>query len=234
MNHRHTSTVADLAHTYIRSQILNGTLAPGTHLVTRRLALEVGCSLNPVREALGRLSAEGVVEHVPGAGAFVRAPSWTELDDLYDFREAIEPHAAARAARFITDVELQELRSICEKERAVALEIRASGVAFAAGPLLHQWIDIEERFHALIFESARNKFIQRAIAESRLISRLFVHHRNLDRLLSLQVASRTWLRHSRVTRAIEAGDRERSATLVKTMIHEGRKLVVGLIREDDA
>ena len=108
---------AGRAYAHVRELVLSGNLAPGTRLVTRTLAAKMGTSLNPVREALGRLASEGIVEHVPGAGAFVRQLGRHEIEEIYGMREALEPYAAEQAARLATVEELDELEAILQGEK---------------------------------------------------------------------------------------------------------------------
>ena len=65
-------TLAEKSYDYIREKLSRGELPPGKRLVNRTLADEIGVSVIPVREAIHRLATEGLVEHVPGSGAFVR------------------------------------------------------------------------------------------------------------------------------------------------------------------
>ena len=76
--------------------------APGKPLVNRTLADEIGVSVMPVREAINRLTSEGLVEHVPGAGAFVRKVDREQLNHLHVLRDALEGCAAGEATRNIT------------------------------------------------------------------------------------------------------------------------------------
>ena len=66
------SSLADETYHAIRKRVAAGDWPPGMRLVNRKLGVELGVSMVPVREALNRLASEGLVEHVPGAGAFVR------------------------------------------------------------------------------------------------------------------------------------------------------------------
>ena len=84
------STLTEKSYRHIRDLLVDGELQPGDRLVTRVLAEKIGVSLAPVREAIFRLSSEGLVEHVPGAGAFVRTPQAQDLEELYVLREAVE------------------------------------------------------------------------------------------------------------------------------------------------
>ncbi len=60
------SFLAQRVYEQIREQIQTGKLAPGTRLVNRKMASELGTSMVPFREALNRLTSEGLLEHLPG------------------------------------------------------------------------------------------------------------------------------------------------------------------------
>ena len=71
------SFLAQRVYEQIREQIQNGKLSPGTRLVNRKLAGELGTSMVPIREALNRLTSEGLLEHLPGGGNFHDKPGRT-------------------------------------------------------------------------------------------------------------------------------------------------------------
>src|SRR5581483_4982487 len=76
---------------------------------------ELGISRTPIREALLMLQAERLVDAVPNKGAVVRVHTPEDLDDLYQLRALLEGHAARRAASRVTDEQVAELRSSCER-----------------------------------------------------------------------------------------------------------------------
>ena len=86
------ATLCEKAYQHVRVLLTRGELPPGQKLVTRNLANDIGVSLAPVREALSRLATEGLVEHVPGAGVFVRKLDRQDLEELYILRDAIESY----------------------------------------------------------------------------------------------------------------------------------------------
>jgi DNA-binding GntR family transcriptional regulator len=90
-------TSAGRTVTAVRELILRGDFPPGARLGEVELAERLGVSRTPVREALGRLAAEGLVEIAPNRGA--RVTSWTvaELEDVFDLRTALEPRLTALA-----------------------------------------------------------------------------------------------------------------------------------------
>ena len=106
--------------------LAQGELQPGERLVNRTLAERIGVSVIPVREALHRLATEGLIEHTPGAGAFVREPNRQDLEELYVLRDANESCAAGEAAKYITDLQLEELEAILQHMIQLADQVEAT------------------------------------------------------------------------------------------------------------
>jgi DNA-binding GntR family transcriptional regulator len=212
---------AQRAYDHVLSKVTSGELPSGTRLVTRSIAKEIGTSLNPVREAIGRLAAKGVIKHIPGAGAFVRALDRRELSELYGMREAVETHAAEEAARLISEPELEELQAICDDWHRIAKSIQARGQA--TDEESGRWFDHTVRFHRVLVDAARNRFLSKALAEYRLVSAIFDEHRRHHTVQTLAAAAITWRRHAALVRALRAGDSDRSSELVRTLIRTGRR-----------
>jgi DNA-binding GntR family transcriptional regulator len=225
MNSHDGSSVANRTYEHIRSRILSGQYPNGKQLVTRQIAKEMGASLNPVREAIGRLAAEGLLDHIPGAGAFVPAPSPEEILEVYEFRKAIEPFASEKAALLITAPELNAMHKICDEQRRIALSLRVSG-GHLLGEDLEHWFQTEEHFHRTLVRAARNRYIDRAILQSRVLTQLFQGHRALGVQVNLRVASHTWLAHSRLVRALEQRDPQAAAACTLNAIERGARQVL--------
>ena len=102
-----SAVAADL----IRQAILDGELPAGSRLKEDELAARLDVSRTPVREALRRLEAEGLVVHEAKRGAAVRAYSASELDDMYRLRAMLEGYAARRAAERMTPELAEQLRA---------------------------------------------------------------------------------------------------------------------------
>src|SRR5690349_11127372 len=92
------ATYADRSVAVLREMILDGSLEPGERLNEVHLSQALGISRGPLREALRRLSSEGLLNLVPHRGAFVPAFGPGQLADLYELRIALESHAARRVA----------------------------------------------------------------------------------------------------------------------------------------
>jgi DNA-binding transcriptional regulator YhcF (GntR family) len=99
----------------ILDMIVERTLRPGQHLVENELAVMLGVSRQPVREALQWLKNDGWVDLRPGHGAFVHAPSVEEADQLLAVRALLETESARLAATHATDEDIKQLREVCRQ-----------------------------------------------------------------------------------------------------------------------
>ncbi len=107
-----SSTKENSAYLLLRRSIASGALTPGTHLIAKKLADAMGSSPIPVRSALQRLAAEGLVSIKPHSGAFVTELPFERLVQILEVRQAIEELAVRRAATRISDTVLAEARRL--------------------------------------------------------------------------------------------------------------------------
>jgi len=103
----HTTVYAEL-----RRRLLTGRIIPGVGLSTRGLALELGVSQMPVREALSRLAAERAVEIRSKRRIVVPPMTRERFDDLLRCRVLLEPEAARQALPLIDARRLRRLREV--------------------------------------------------------------------------------------------------------------------------
>ena len=132
-------------------EIRSGKLPPGSRLRETEIAERLAVSRTPVREAIRRLEADGLVDHLPRSGAVVRKLEYPELMELYEMRTVLEGTAARLAARAASPVELEELVAINDEMRAAAGRPEAV-------------IGLNRQFHKLLLDAARNRFLLRAMA----------------------------------------------------------------------
>ena len=131
--------------------IQSGVLAPGSRLREAEIAERLSVSRTPVREAIRRLEADGLVDHLPRSGAAVRRLDYSEMMELYEMRTVLEGTAARLAARAASPVELEELVAINDEMRAAAGRPEVV-------------IGLNRQFHKLLLDAARNRFLLRAMA----------------------------------------------------------------------
>ncbi|HTN76406.1 MAG TPA: GntR family transcriptional regulator [Pirellulaceae bacterium] len=212
--------VYDELHRRLRS----GELRPGTQLVNRTLAAELGTSTIPVREAIHRMASEGLLELAPGAGAFVRLPQPSELGDLYDVREALEALAAAQAAKYADDHLLAELQGICARFREIASAIGRGKHATSAQ--FQKWLEAEEQFHTRVVAAARNRWLSKVVRDVRVISHVFAAQKSVAALLTQTVAKQTLRQHETFLEILARHDVDEAKRWMTEHIRSGRALVL--------
>jgi DNA-binding GntR family transcriptional regulator len=137
----------DTAYEAVRQMILSGEAEAGSRLGEAELAETLGLSRTPVREALQRLGADGLVDVLPHRGA--RVARWTrdDLAEIFELRSLLEPYAAARAARLGRDeAVLTELRGHCAAMERAAADGDLARVA-----------QLNSRFHAALIDASGNR-----------------------------------------------------------------------------
>jgi len=141
----------------LKQDIIRGVHPPGEPLVEKELAKRYRASRTPVREAALRLQEDRLLQIVPNRGYFVSPITLQELNDVYEFRIAIECEAAELAARKATDIELlNELSELADTS------YRADSVASYS-----EFIEADTEFHVGIARLSRNQMLVRAISEAR-------------------------------------------------------------------
>lgn len=158
----------------IQAKIVAGEYPPGTRLKQELLAQEFDVSRTPIREALSRLEAKGIVSQAQRRSAVVRAPSSREISEMYQVRAELEGLAAQLSARWITDQQLAELRIAHDEFVSAVKELRSDRNgdtrASRVSPDWFQdasqrWIDMNAKFHKTICESSNNRYLARTIQE---------------------------------------------------------------------
>ena len=143
------SSSGDAAYAALMEAIRTGEFRPGDRLREEDVGARLSLSRTPVREALRRLEAEGVIVHRPRAGAVIRKLSQAEVVELYEMRVVLERTAAELAAKHGTRAEFDALSDLNE---AIAAE--RSNPARAAG--------INQQFHLGLYSASRNRFLLEA------------------------------------------------------------------------
>lgn len=184
----------------LQARVLSGELVSGTRLRQSALAEEFGVSRTPIREALRKLQASGLVEVQPHRSALVRAPSAREIRDAYEVRAELEGLAAELAAARIHQEQLDFLHGVQAEFREAlrrTLELRAGGETFDPDEETARWGRANDRFH---------QGVQAAAANGVLVAALLHLHRSYPRDLSRSVLGES-------SQLLEANVREHEAIL---------------------
>lgn len=206
------------AYSRLRSLLLGGEVRPGQKLSHRTLAKDLGLSRSPVREALLALEGEGLIEHRPQSGVYLREIGPRELDELYDMRVLVEPYAAERAARLADASHLERLGRVCEEF-----------VKVVGNANFDHWIMVPENrrrlstldreFHTTILAAADNAvargFFENAQVLSLVVSWNFMQ---ADAATLADRAIRTAREHAEIHDAIHQRDPGKAADLMRAHV----------------
>ena len=148
------TSATEIAYSGLRSLILEGRYPLGAKLRETDLAELLGVSRTPAREALSRLSSEGLVEVLPNRGARVATWSSHDLENIYEMRALVESHAAGRAAQTVQPADLDKLSTLCEAEEAEVL---------CPEPRLDVIRDLNREFHSALVRAVPNDRLQEIV-----------------------------------------------------------------------
>ena len=201
----------------IRSAILDGTYPPGHRLVLSRLAEELQTSTLPIREALRRLEAEGLVTFTRNVGAEVARIDSSQYVDTVRVLAILEAAATAEAAPFLTTRQLADAREINTQMR-VSLAQHA----------LREFTLLNRSFHELICSGCPNAYLRETV--SREWSRLEGIRRSTFGLIPDR-PHQSIEEHDRIVALIEAGASPHEIENVARM-HKLRTLLAFQAREE--
>ena len=108
-------TLSQRVYQHLREEILSDRLPPGTELSEVAISTELAISRGPIREAMGRLAAEGLINIRPRRRAEVRSLTPQELIDAYEVREALEVLAVRLAVPRVTEADLTRLDQLIDQ-----------------------------------------------------------------------------------------------------------------------
>lgn len=192
----------------LREQLLTGALPPGTRLTQGDLAAKFGVSRMPIRQALQTLAREGLVELVSGATAVVTDMSVSELQELYEIREALEPMITRLAVPNVGRAEVLHMRR--------ALEI------MGAPKVPADFVKANAVFHTTLCRQAnRPRMLEMIVQLRKLTDRYLYLH-----LLALENTRFLMEEHARILDAIERGDGPQAETLTREHLATSHNLIL--------
>jgi DNA-binding GntR family transcriptional regulator len=229
------STKADEIALVVEEAIVSGELPPGTVLRQEQLSERFKVSRTPIREALRRLAALGLVSFVPNRGVRVRTLSHDELWEAFLVRAELESLATELAAPKMTAAELDELEQAeSEFSRATQALRRRPREGVDRWRLTSEWVRANHGFHDVIYRVAAMPMIERIAKAAR---RSFSGHAvwgpggsDVDALYE-----RNDREHQAIIAALRAGNAAGAKALAREHVLHSYELLVHVLdqREDN-
>lgn len=199
-----TGRAATHAYETIRERILAGDLPGGHWLRETDLAGDIGVSRTPVREALRRLAAEGLVLYQQNRGVQVQSWRTEDLEEIFALRTLLEPWGCNLAATSgLADVD--ELGSLAD-----AMDAAAAG----RRPDFAELTELNNRFHGAILDASGNSRLRSLVASIvrvPLVSRTFT-------LYSRDALSRSLAHHHELVQALDHGDSDWAESVMRAHV----------------
>ncbi|RPE42374.1 GntR family transcriptional regulator [Streptomyces sp. Ag109_O5-1] len=206
---------ADRVYSHVKQGVLDRRYEGGTLLTEGELAEAVGVSRTPVREALLRLEAEGLIKLYPKKGAMVLPVSAQEIADVVETRMLVEEHAVRKAVP-PSPALVARLEELLTRQKA---EAAAGDLAAAA---------VTDRcFHAEIVRDGGNAILSRLydqLRDRQLRMGVAIMHAHPDRI------AKSLTEHEEILDALRAGDAERAVDLVHRHVDWFSHLARGEVR----
>jgi DNA-binding GntR family transcriptional regulator len=215
-------SLSDAVVDRLRAAIWSGVYAPGDRLVERRLAHEFGISHIPLREALARLTEEGLVERPPRRGARVASLTPRMLEEVSSLRVVLEQFVVRRLKDRFTPEAHGELQVIVDRM-----------VEAAGQPDLVLMHELDQQFHQRLWELTDHALLVELAAQMR--SRTSHFYRAAAASLGPDEVRRHADSHQQLLDVIASGDRRAAERAMKQHVEQAAQRIVdaGLTRKGD-
>jgi DNA-binding GntR family transcriptional regulator len=194
--------LSEKAYHLIKEKIVTLELKPLAVIDEQALREDLGLGRTPIREALHRLAAEGLVIIAPRRGMFVSDISITDLQKIFEVRMVMEGYCARLAAQRVTEEQVAQMEAVLDE-----LEQVQEGNVEAL-------MSIDERLHELLYQAADNEFLADSLCRLHALS-LRLWHLVLNQLDDVRESVE---QHRAITEALKAGDGARAEELVRRHI----------------
>lgn len=209
------ATAAETAHRRLKAMILDNVMPPHSQWLEAALALELGMSRTPVREAMMRLAQEGLVAVTPRHGMRVLPLAAADMREIYDVLESLEPKAAELLARQRPGpAELAPLHAACD---AMEAALRATD--------RQAWAAADEDFHRSLLAACGNRRLAAMVMQVWDQS----HRARMVTLNLRPLPEASTAEHRAILLAIAAGDGDGARELFRMHRRRGGAELIALI-----
>jgi DNA-binding GntR family transcriptional regulator len=194
------NSLPEATYSWLRESIQSGALPPGSELRQERIAKKFGISRVPIREAMSRLQAEGLIELRPRRGFAVKSLDVAEIVEIFELRMVIEEHAMVTATVMRSERDVAEVEAILNRMG----ELDKTGSTY-----LSQWPELNRQFHVRLIASANRERLSKIVAN---LSDAVEPYIRLESHLTGEV-EQAELQHLAIFEAFRLGDAERAGRL---------------------
>lgn len=203
----------------IKREIINGERQPGDVFNEKEFASDLGISRTPVREAVLRLSGEGLLDVLPRRGTFVSHISMADVGNMYQARKILEPQIAYLAAEKCDKKIVDEWRAFFSEEEATG-KAHSADCILPGNKGLEVYSDSDALFHIFIAESTNNNILVKEVKELMTLTQRI-------RCLSNAVRHERYIKsvseHIAVTKALALSDGEGAAKAMLIHLENSEK-----------
>jgi len=194
----------------LRELILAGSLPAGAKLGEAELATRLDVSRTPVREALSRLAAEGLVDIVPNRGARVVRWSDEDLEQIFELRLRLEPYAVGLAVPRLTDSDLKDLDDLAQRMEGLGKP--------GCGRDLDGIVHLNRQFHRTLINRAGNPALAAsllAVTHASVVNQNFHHY-------TPAALARSLAHHVEIVAAARAGNADWANCVMRSHLYNAR------------
>ncbi len=200
-----SSRLSHVAYEHLQRQLVTNRLPAGAKVSELAVARQLGISRTPVREAIRRLQAEGLLYQIPSSGTYVAQPDRKEIIDAHETRLALELYLLRRAVERLGEKEHAKLKRLVREIRELAHAVRALQQPYLTGVLQAELIQLERDFQAVLLGPIDNELADRVIQEVDVRLRIFLHR---GKRMTLADVARILLSYHHLAAAACRGDRD--------------------------
>jgi len=199
------------------TEVFQGKLRAGQHLIGQELADRFGVSQTPIREALIELHGVGIIDLLPNRGAVVRQVTAKDVRDILQVRKALECEAVRSACGRIDPEELHELADQLRELMQVSMP--------SLQPFIQKARAVDSRLHDLIAHSCGNEFLTRELNRLKILFRAFrdvAYSRRKARVGCQRLVEEAG-EHLAIVEGLRAGDGKAAARAMALHLRSGVK-----------
>lgn len=203
--------ISEKAYLHIRESLLKSGVYVGQKIPHQELGQKLGISHTPLREALFRLSAEGLLMHQNYKGFSVPAITLEEAQEIYESREIIEPYLAEKASSQMTGAKVKAFHKIIKTYKQLMSE-----------PYHRRRILTDKKFHLEIARMAGNRTLTRLLNQmyDKLIFKSPVEQ------ISQERGREAIKEHTEILKTLEQKDGKKASRIMRKHIRAQRDYVI--------